>query len=139
MDTLKKRNIDRGDQTCVLCGDCDETVEHLFTSCSLSSMVWSIISSWCKIPVIWAFSVKDLLESHEFSGLNGKKKEIVQGIIIFGCWSIWKARNDFRFNDKPVKLEDIIRDIKSYGFFWFNARVKDNKIKWKDWCSFVNM
>ncbi|XP_022030330.1 uncharacterized protein LOC110931236 [Helianthus annuus] len=139
MDALKKRNIDRGDQSCVFCGDSDESVEHLFSSCNFSSTVWSIVSSWCKIPCIWGFSVKDLLEYHDLSGLKGKKKDIVQGITRIGCWIIWKARNERRFNNKPVKLEEIISEIKSYALFWCNARSKDNDIMRKDWCSFVNM
>ncbi|KAJ0878040.1 putative reverse transcriptase zinc-binding domain-containing protein [Helianthus annuus] len=139
MDALKSRNIDRGDQTCVLCGECDETAEHLFSSCSFSSTVWALISLWCKIPCIWAFSVKDLLESHEFAGISGRKKDIIQGVIRIGCWVIWKSRNEARFNNKPVKMEEVIREIKSFGFFWFNARSKDIEINWLDWCNFVNM
>ncbi|MFS7974589.1 putative reverse transcriptase zinc-binding domain-containing protein [Helianthus anomalus] len=109
MDSLMKRNIVRGNQNCVFCLEAEETSVHLFTSCNLSSTVWSLVSLWCKIPFIWAFSVKDLLESHDFIGLSGKKKDMVQGIIRIGCWSIWKARNEVRFNNKNVKLEDIIR------------------------------
>ncbi|XP_022019760.1 uncharacterized protein LOC110919816 [Helianthus annuus] len=139
MDALKKRNIDRGDQTCVLCGEVDETVEHLFTSCNIASTVWSIVSMWCKIPMIWAFSVRDLLESHENIDLKGKKKQVIQGIIRIGCWSIWKARNESRFNNNPVKLEVIIREIKSVGFLWLNSRSKDSAVKWEEWCNFVNM
>ncbi|XP_022041861.1 uncharacterized protein LOC110944507 [Helianthus annuus] len=112
-DALKKRNIDRGDQVCVLCDEEDETVEHLFTSCYIALTLWSIVSMWCKIPLILAFSVRDLLESHENIGLKGKKKEVIQGIVRVGCWSNWKARNEARFNNKPAKLEGIIREIKS--------------------------
>ncbi|KAJ0896018.1 putative reverse transcriptase zinc-binding domain-containing protein [Helianthus annuus] len=136
---LKRRNIDRGDPSCVLCGEGEELVEHLFTSCSIVSMLWPIISMWCKIPNILTFSVKDLPESHEHVGLKGNKKMVVQGIIKIGCWSIWKAMNDARFNNKVVKLEGIIREIKTVGFLWLNSRSKNIEISWEEWCKFVNM
>ncbi|XP_021974957.1 uncharacterized protein LOC110870066 [Helianthus annuus] len=122
MDALKRRNIDRGDSNCVLCGEGEESMEHLFTSCCFAAMLCPIISLWCKILNIFAFSVNDLLDTHEHIGLKGIKKEVVQGIIRIGCWSIWKARNEARFNNKIIKLEGIIREIKTVGFLWFNSR-----------------
>ncbi|KAF5812274.1 putative RNA-directed DNA polymerase [Helianthus annuus] len=139
MDALRKRNIELGNQSCVLCGEEDESVSHLFTSCYLASSLWSIVSSWCKIPPIMAFSVKDLLETHENIGLKGRKKEVIQGIIRIGCWCIWKARNDARFNYISVNLAGIITELKSVGLFWLNSRSKNYNVSWREWCSFVNM
>ncbi|XP_035830920.1 uncharacterized protein LOC118480267 [Helianthus annuus] len=45
MDELRKRNVGNGDSACSLCGDVDESVEHIFTSCFFASMLWSYISS----------------------------------------------------------------------------------------------
>ncbi|XP_022004462.1 uncharacterized protein LOC110902028 [Helianthus annuus] len=139
MDALKKRNIDKGDGTCVLCGDQDESVEHLFTACGVASTIWSVVSLWCKIPHILAFSVKDLLEAHEVGSLKGRKKDLIQGIVRIGCWCIWKARNEVKFNNKEVKIEGIVRELKSLGFFWYNARSRGNEVSWSEWRKFVNM
>ncbi|XP_022031399.1 uncharacterized protein LOC110932365 [Helianthus annuus] len=139
MDGLFKRNIVRGDISCVLCAEGDETAEHLFTSYRVASTLWPIISLWCKISVILAFSVKDLLETHESIGLKGKKKEVIQGIIRIGCWSIWKARNEAKFNNKETKIEGIIREIMTVGFIWLSSRSKDIDVRWEEWCKSVYM
>ncbi|XP_022032560.1 uncharacterized protein LOC110933656 [Helianthus annuus] len=63
---LQRRNIIEG-CACSLCEDGpdgDETTEHLFTACGIAAGVWNCISSWCGISIIYAFSVKDLLELH---------------------------------------------------------------------------
>ncbi|MFS7898995.1 putative reverse transcriptase zinc-binding domain-containing protein [Helianthus anomalus] len=112
MDALKKRNMDNGDGACVLCGDHEETVEHLFTACGVASTIWSVVS---------------------------RKKDVIQGIVRIGCWCIWKSRNDIKFNNKEVKIEGIVREIKSFGLFWYNARSRGSEISWPEWRSFVNM
>ncbi|MFS8028122.1 hypothetical protein Hanom_Chr16g01506751 [Helianthus anomalus] len=117
----------------------DETVDHIFISCGFTSTIWALVSLWCKIPDIFAFSIKDLLELHEDIGITGRKKAVIQGIIRIGCWCIWKARNDYKFNNKEIKVEGIMRDIKTLGFFWFNSRSKGSVVSWDDWRSFVNM
>ncbi|XP_022040432.1 uncharacterized protein LOC110942980 [Helianthus annuus] len=63
-EALRKRNIQLEDSLCPLCRSDDETTEHLFISCFISSTVWNGVSLWCKIPNIFAFSIKDLLECH---------------------------------------------------------------------------
>uniref|UniRef100_A0A251UDF3 Putative RNA-directed DNA polymerase, eukaryota, Reverse transcriptase zinc-binding domain protein n=1 Tax=Helianthus annuus TaxID=4232 RepID=A0A251UDF3_HELAN len=139
MDALRKRNMAGDDCYCVLCGEVEETVDHLFISCGFSSTIWALISLWCKIPNIFAFSIKDLLDLHEDVGGSERKRAAIQGIIRIGCWCIWKARNDHKFNNKEIKVEGIIRDIKSFGFFWYSTRSKRNVVSWEDWRSFVNM
>ena len=97
----------------MLCGSADESVDHVFTGCILGTQH---ISSWCKVQNIFAFSFKDLLDVHNFVGLSGRAREIFYGIIITGCWCIWKARNLLKFQRKKARLEDIIGEVKVLGF-----------------------
>ncbi|XP_022030231.1 uncharacterized protein LOC110931132 [Helianthus annuus] len=103
-DELRKRNIDVGDSGCCLCGEVNESIEHIFTGCSVASMLWSFISSWCKCQNFMIFSFRDLIEVHNHVGLSGQKIEVVKGLIHIGCWSLWKIRNEARFNNKPGGL-----------------------------------
>ena len=114
---LRHRNIPIADVSCVLCGSADESVDHLFTGCIIATRLWHHISSWCKVQNIFAFSFKDLLDVHNFVGLSGRAREIFYGIIIIGCWCIWKARNLLKFQSKKARLEDIIGEVKVLGFF----------------------
>ncbi|KAJ0616064.1 hypothetical protein HanIR_Chr02g0086351 [Helianthus annuus] len=57
------------------CNEFEETVEHLFTACEVASRVWSEISGWCKIPPIYFFNFKDILELHSHSQVGKKAKK----------------------------------------------------------------
>ncbi|XP_076899222.1 uncharacterized protein LOC143553032 [Bidens hawaiensis] len=58
---LAKGNVNFGSDLCPFCGDHAETVEHLFVSCSLGQDVSQILSMWCGLPSVYAFSVRDFL------------------------------------------------------------------------------
>ncbi|XP_022020207.1 uncharacterized protein LOC110920297 [Helianthus annuus] len=138
-DALRKRNIIIEDSLCPLCRSEEENTEHIFTSCFIASTVWNGINSWCKIPSILAFSTRDLLDFHTVLSGSERKKEAVQGIIIISCWCLWRARNNVGFSNSPIKIENILSEVKALGFLWFSLRSKHKGIEWKDWCSFVNM
>ncbi|KAJ0548291.1 putative RNA-directed DNA polymerase [Helianthus annuus] len=136
---LRKRNILQEDPICPLCLVAEETVDHLYSSCFVSSIVWNMVSTWCRIPAIFAFSIKDLLRLHKSLSVSSKKREAVHGIIIISCWCIWRARNRLIFSSNPVRIDRIISEIKALGFLWFSHRSKYKGISWEEWISFVNM
>ncbi|MFS7909276.1 putative reverse transcriptase zinc-binding domain-containing protein [Helianthus anomalus] len=138
-DALRKRNINIEDSLCPLCRSEDESTEHVFTSCFIASTVWNGISSWCKIPSIFAFSIRDLLEYHTVLRGSDRKKEAVQGIIIIACRCLWRSRNKFMFSNSPIRMDIVISEVKALGFLWFSYRSRHKGIEWKDWISFVNM
>ncbi|XP_021975172.1 uncharacterized protein LOC110870292 [Helianthus annuus] len=136
---LKRRNIQIGKDLCLLCHEAEESADHIFTACQVAAVIWNGISSWCKIPCIIAFSVKDLISIHkEITGLE-RKNDAVQGIIRVACWSIWRARNSIKFSNSSARIENIMSEVKSLTFLWFSSRSKHKGVEWKDWCSFVNM
>ncbi|KAJ0938866.1 putative TIR domain, reverse transcriptase zinc-binding domain-containing protein [Helianthus annuus] len=136
---LRNRNVFNGDPSCPLCSSADESAEHIFTSCYVSSVVWNDISSWCRIPFIYAFSIIDLLGIHKSIPVSAKKKEAVYGIVIVACWSLWRARNNLVFSNSPVRIDRILSEIKVLSFLWFSNRSKFKGVSWEEWISFVNM
>ncbi|MFS7972310.1 putative reverse transcriptase zinc-binding domain-containing protein [Helianthus anomalus] len=138
-EALRKRNIAIGEITCPLCFSEEESVDHVFISCRVAAIIWNGVSSWCKIPQIYAFSIKDLLCFHEFLRVSDRKKVAVQGIIMITCWSLWRARNKFKFSNSPVKIDSILGEVKALGHFWFSNRSRYKVVDWKEWVSFVNM
>ncbi|KAF5771848.1 putative reverse transcriptase zinc-binding domain-containing protein [Helianthus annuus] len=110
---LKRRNVDIPSVMCPFYDEYEESVDHLFTACSLASRVWTAVSAWCNIPPIFAFAFKDLLDIHN-SGLLGKKaKKIMLGLVISTVWCIWKARNDLVFNQIRRSPQEIVSEVKS--------------------------
>ncbi|XP_076909897.1 uncharacterized protein LOC143567303 [Bidens hawaiensis] len=133
-EMLIKRNINVESTLCLLCGSGEDTIDHILSGCLVSSLVWQQISVWCRIPQIFAFSSKDIMEIHSSMDLGKREKEILHGIIIIGSWRIWKARNLKLFEEIEVKIEDIMRDIKALGFLWLKNRSKIGDLVWDNWC-----
>ncbi|KAJ0896378.1 putative reverse transcriptase zinc-binding domain-containing protein [Helianthus annuus] len=138
-EALRKRNIQVADSLCRSCGSDEETVDHFFIGCFVATNVWNGISTWCSIPNIFAFSIKDLLEFHSNIPGSVKKKIAVQGIIRIACWSIWRARNNLVFSNKPVRIDGITSETKASSFLWWSNRSKYKGMEWRDWYAFVNM
>ncbi|KAK1436346.1 hypothetical protein QVD17_02125 [Tagetes erecta] len=133
---LSYRGIPLDSTRCPHCGDYDESANHLLVSCYIAHLVWQHISSWCKIPPLFAFTTKDILEAHKHINVSSKKKKIIQAIILTACWSLWKTRNERIFEDKEVILSNLLQDIRSLGFIWIKNRSSLKSVMWKDWCSF---
>ncbi|XP_076930153.1 uncharacterized protein LOC143594820 [Bidens hawaiensis] len=116
---LMRRNINVGDGLCAFCGETNETVDHLFSGCMVVCRVWNAITSWCKIPRFFVFSVLDVLQIINHMAESEKKKEVVYGIIVIACWRIWKARNEKVFNGADSNVVQIISDVKSMGYLCY--------------------
>ncbi|XP_022041729.2 uncharacterized protein LOC110944375 [Helianthus annuus] len=139
-EALLKRNILIEESECPFCGAEVESSEHLFISCSTAAFVWQGVSSWCKIPNIFAFSISDLLSVFKSLRMSEKKKkEAIQCVIMIACWSLWRARNNVRFLNSPVKIDGILSEVKALGYLWFSHRSRFKGIEWREWCSFINM
>ncbi|KAJ0442266.1 putative reverse transcriptase zinc-binding domain-containing protein [Helianthus annuus] len=88
LSALRKRNINVGNGLCILCGEVEETTDHLFSACRFITGVWLGIASWCKIAPLFFFSAKDVLSVTDFTAISGSKKEVVYGILILACWHV---------------------------------------------------
>ncbi|KAM0016914.1 putative reverse transcriptase zinc-binding domain-containing protein [Helianthus debilis subsp. tardiflorus] len=104
---LSRRNIFVEDNLCVLCEDGEETVEHLFSACGVSTKAWEGIARWCGIPS-FIFSLADLMELHKLETLSNPLKEIIKGVVIIFCWRVWKARNEKIFEHKNFSIAEIV-------------------------------
>ncbi|KAJ0935846.1 putative reverse transcriptase zinc-binding domain-containing protein [Helianthus annuus] len=138
-DALGKRGVAVGDGLCTFCKSEVKMVEHIFTSCGFSTVLWQKISQWCRIPPIFAFTFRDLLEIHKAGHIRTEVRRVVQGIIIVSCWCLWMAWNKAIFSSKEAKMDDVFSEVKSLGFLWFKHRSRINHISWLDWCNFVLM
>ncbi|XP_022041679.1 uncharacterized protein LOC110944328 [Helianthus annuus] len=127
---LSRRNIMGENLFCVWCETSDESIEHVLTGCPVSAGVWNAITNWCRIPGMFVFHVKDLVEFHEHCGVSGIYKTVIHGIIIIACWRMWKARNDKVFANKDTSVAEMVADIKSLGFLCYKHRLKQGVVDW---------
>ncbi|XP_022031380.1 uncharacterized protein LOC110932345 [Helianthus annuus] len=132
---LARRNIPVASTECILCGEANETVDHLFSICRIAASVWEKISEWVKIPPIFAFSFRDILSIHEGVGANRKTKDIIRGLIMIACWCIWKARNEKYFSSGKGCSAEIFGEVESLGYLWLKCRSIHKGIVWSEWCN----
>ncbi|XP_022031509.1 uncharacterized protein LOC110932487 [Helianthus annuus] len=133
---LERRNINVGSILCPICSEHNETAEHLLVSCGFAQAIWQAISLWLKIPPIFAFGLKDILELHNFVGVSLKSKKAVYAVCLSVMWCVWKARNELIFNQTGWSLEKVVGDIKALSFLWVKARSKHPGLDWKIWSGF---
>ncbi|XP_021980093.1 uncharacterized protein LOC110876227 [Helianthus annuus] len=133
---LVDRNIPVQDRTCIMCGDYDETSEHIFVSCQVAQVIWQNAAIWCSIPPVIAFDLKDILSLHEFCSSLAMKKKAVYAVILVTIWSIWKSRNEAVFQHKPPNTTRILDEIKAVAYLWVKNRAKMVSLTWEDWNKF---
>ncbi|XP_022020167.1 uncharacterized protein LOC110920252 [Helianthus annuus] len=121
---LAARNISVQNRTCVMCGNDDETSEHIFVSCQFAQLIWQNVATWCTIPPIIAFEIKDLLTLHEICSGSAKKIKALYAVILVTLWNIWKSRNEAVFQQKIPNTTKILDEIKALAYLWVKNRSK---------------
>ncbi|XP_076911244.1 uncharacterized protein LOC143569147 [Bidens hawaiensis] len=114
--SLLKRSIMVASVVCSLCEEEVESAEHLFVSCPFAQSVWSIIDTWCKVPAIFTFSVRDLLEMHKYSRLPKRMAKAFHAVCLTTIWCIRKTRNSSVFERKPACIRSMIGEVKALSF-----------------------
>ncbi|KAJ0455641.1 putative reverse transcriptase zinc-binding domain-containing protein [Helianthus annuus] len=133
---LIHRNIPVAISSCCFCGDYEETTDHIFTGCSVAIRVWQTLSEWVRLPPLFAFEFKDVTEFHLSRNLDKEKRKVIKGLVMVGCWCIWKARSEKSFSNGRGRFEDIVGDLKSFGFLWLRNRSIHKGLNWVEWCNF---
>ena len=92
-DNLLKRNWN-GCKKCVFC-QADETIEHLFLSCSMARNIWRLLH--------FTFNVAppsniDNLFGTWLTGIDKRTKNCIRTGVCAFTWAIWNCRNDVVFN-----------------------------------------
>ena len=97
-DVLLKKGW-KGGKGCVLCGK-DESIDHLFFSCSAASLLWSLVRCVCGFKTVPS-NVKDCFGEWIRKFNKDDKKLVLVGISAL-LWAIWKSRNAIVFENKRI-------------------------------------
>ncbi|XP_076916444.1 uncharacterized protein LOC143576173 [Bidens hawaiensis] len=101
---LARRSIPVSSTECPICGREEESVDHILFLCEEAQAVWCLISQWCKIPPLYAFSVQDLVELHRYMSAPKNKAKAFHAICLITIWCLWKKRNDLVHNGATVHV-----------------------------------
>ncbi|XP_058754826.1 uncharacterized protein LOC131627957 [Vicia villosa] len=109
---------------CNLCGNSDETQDHLFFNCEFSIQVWAQVYEWLHIthiPVSWDDEIRWLIQSTNRKGWKAMLLKLAYTETLYG---IWAYRNEVIFNQNVHrKTVDTIKDNIVYRG-WYTNKLK---------------
>ncbi|KAI3903985.1 hypothetical protein MKW92_045227, partial [Papaver armeniacum] len=103
---------------CYLCGNSEETEDHLLVRCPSSSCVWNYFTNVVGNPNVTLNSVREVVVGWKFSPISAQGFQLWKRLPAAIPWGLWKARNVVAFSGKTFKLHKVIRDIKVDVFNW---------------------
>ncbi|KAE8687812.1 Beta-adaptin-like protein A [Hibiscus syriacus] len=123
---LKKRGVPMEDALCPLCKNNEETVQHLFFSCSVAGDIWNRMLNIWDIYTALPNDPQVLLSS--WSDLNRKSNiwKFIPGVVL---WSIWKARNSVVFENSSLDITSLFFLIRFRLARWFLAKFPNIQIQ----------
>ena len=103
LDQLKKRGRALANR-CFLCGEGEETIDHLLLHCSKAKILWDLLLAIFGFSWVFPLFVKEsLLTWHgSFVGKRRKKAWMTAPLCIF--WTIWRERNRLVFEDVIISI-----------------------------------
>ncbi|XP_060973953.1 uncharacterized protein LOC133039141 [Cannabis sativa] len=99
------------DETCLLCSNGSETLEHLFFTCHYSNMCVQGVKDWLE----WKTSTNSLLQLAKWtdkSKLSTTRKSIFHAALAATAYHIWRVRNDALWNQKVWCIRNTVQKIK---------------------------
>uniref|UniRef100_A0A0E0F153 GYF domain-containing protein n=1 Tax=Oryza meridionalis TaxID=40149 RepID=A0A0E0F153_9ORYZ len=122
-DRLRRRGLPHPDH-CVLCDQCEESIDHLLVACPKSRQLW-----WMALRAIGQPSCMPMNETsfHRWFCVSRKalSKSSQRGfdtIITLVAWSIWKERNNRVFNQQNKTWSEVAKAMAGEVELWRLAR-----------------
>jgi len=129
--TLFKRHV-VDDTTCEICGNADETPEHIIWGCSLGRTVWQRLNIQPGNPT-------DMASLHTTAPPSHIPSVEFPGFIALICWEIWKARNAKVFRGESLTADHVLLLCKNAAAQWKHRLSRSKKQLADTWCSIFTM
>ena len=95
---LQKKGVVFLSLSCPLCGDVDETENHIFVQCSMSRRILSHISRWWGVDCNQVLDISQLFMWGESLNFKGEKLKVFLAVVYAYLFLIWKLRNEKIFS-----------------------------------------
>ena len=89
---ITKFNNQIGEVLCGLCNEEEETLEHLFLSCTWAREFWQLLSQWWPIPRFNP-TYASFFRALKRMKRSQKQKHITYAMVAAALYQIWRARN----------------------------------------------
>jgi hypothetical protein len=128
----KRRLLGMDDpKRCVFCDVEVETAVHLFLHCDVVSKVWREVMRWFDVNLITPpnLVIHALCWSREVYS-----KKLRRGAWLIWHAVVWRARNNWIFNNKIMGVEKLVDQIKVLSWQWSLSRLKIATCLFYEWC-----
>ena len=99
LDQLKKRGIALANR-CFLCGEEEETIDHLLIHRSKDRLLWDLFLAIIGVNWVFPMTIKEILLSWHATFVGKKRKNVWMTASLNIFWTIWHKRNNIAFDNK---------------------------------------
>ncbi|KAK3195553.1 hypothetical protein Dsin_026863 [Dipteronia sinensis] len=107
------------DLECPLCHKEIESIDHLFTQCSWSMVLWQTCMSWWDVSYCMSPSTTEWLEGWYGLCPANNQKRVWCSMFCAIVWTIWEARNQVVFEGKEKDVQQASDLVKIRIVWWF--------------------
>ncbi|XP_057444445.1 uncharacterized protein LOC130736659 [Lotus japonicus] len=136
-DNLRRRHLlgEDDDARCPLCQQADETSEHLFSLCPVTTRLWSACYAWRGMQSVLSASVREHFLQFPMIGRSKKQQAGEWALWMSLVWTVWMLRNKVVFQGANVELENTSKLIQVKSWQWVKAKVDGFSYSWFEWRS----
>nr|GEY53706.1 RNA-directed DNA polymerase, eukaryota [Tanacetum cinerariifolium] len=135
---LSRRGIEIQNICCPVCNKHVESMNHLFSACSLTRDIYRKIALWWELTYSEFHSYEEWLAWFCSLGISSKHKELLEGIYYAMWWQVWNYRNKTIFDSRSPSKAILFDDLVSYSFSWCSYRGK-TIFSWLEWMKNPNL
>ena len=121
------------DQSCPLCNNHVETIDHLLRECQASVSFWNQLGVPSKAIQSFGLPLSDWLHFNSTCGFTSRHLHIPsKTLIIFGLWTLWLNRNSVAFQGKqpnPSIAKICIEKSAEFHFLIQGVEAQNKKIQ----------
>jgi len=123
----RKRHNLQDDDSCALCDQESESIDHLLLGCSFARELWFNIL----LRLRWHFLTPGNLDesladwwSRSRKRLQKADRKCFDSLVILTSWMIWKERNARIFDSKQLTVAELLLRVKEEADVWLLAGFK---------------
>ena len=92
---LKRRGRALANNRCFLCGEGEDTVDHLLVHCSKAGVLRDLVLAIFGVSWVFLLSTRETLLSWHGSFVGKRRKKAWMSAPLCTFWTIWCERNNF--------------------------------------------